>query len=434
MATGGLYTDIKNILEQAKANAVRAVNFAMVVAYWEIGRRIVEEEQQGEDRAVYGGAVLKELSKKLTSDFGKGFTVVNLENFRKFYQVFTANPISYAVRRKLENTEDLSISEKSDALRRKSGDEDSGSKTNSPSDEPTDFSIRDELRHELKNENSGSKTAPSHSYFTTDEKSSALRRKLEDENSASPILYALRRELSWTHYRLLMRVENEEARTYYMNEAAGQNWSTRTLERQINSLYFERLLSSKNKKALIQQAEKEAAQDKPSVLDFVKDPYVLEFLQLQPNATLYEKELETELLNKLQLFLLELGKGFSFVARQQRISADDEHFFIDLVFYNYILKCFVLVDLKVGKLTHQDIGQMDLYVRYYEDQVKQTSDNPTIGLILCTEKKETIVKYSVLNESKHLFASKYKLYLPTEKELIAELNAELEQLKNKKLK
>jgi len=244
---------------------------------------------------------------------------------------------------------------------------------------------------------------------------------------------ALRHELSWTHYRFLMKVESPDARSYYMNEAAEQNWSTRTLERQINSLYFQRLLSSKDKKAITAHAQKENFQDKPTILDFVKDPYILEFLQLQPNATLYERELETELLNKLQLFLLELGKGFSFVARQKRISADDDHFYIDLVFYNYILKCFILVDLKVGRLSHQDIGQMDLYVRYYEDQVKQESDNPTIGLILCAEKNETIVKYSVLKESKQIFASKYKLYLPTEKELIAELNAELEQLRYKQL-
>lgn len=272
-----------------------------------------------------------------------------------------------------------------------------------------------------------------------------MRRKLAGENVSieqrlkndfSPRFFipnTLRQELSWTHYRLLMRVENAEARNYYMNEAAQQNWSTRVLERQINTLYFERLLSSKNKQALIQKTEEEANLNQPAILDFVKDPYILEFLQLLPNATLYEKELETELLNKLQLFLLELGKGFSFVARQKRISAEGEHFYIDLVFYNYILKCFVLVDLKVGKLSHQDIGQMDLYVRYYEDQIKQESDNPTIGLILCSEKNETIVKYSVLKESKHLFASKYKLFLPTEKELIAELNAELEQLKYKKL-
>jgi predicted nuclease of restriction endonuclease-like (RecB) superfamily len=368
----GLYADIKNILEQARNNAVRAVNFSMVLAYWEIGKRIVEEEQGGNERATYGQSTLKALSENLTADFGKGFTVLNLENFRKFYIVFSDKQKSYAVRKK------------SNIL-----------------------------------------------------KSNALRKILETENTQPQnhlaMLAALRRELSWTHYRLLIRVEDEAARNYYMNEAAEQNWSTRTLERQINSLYFQRLLSSKDKKALIGNAEKEHQQDKPTILDFVKDPYILEFLQLQPNATLYERELETELLNKLQLFLLELGKGFSFVARQKRISAEDDHFYIDIVFYNYILKCFILVDLKVGKLSHQDIGQMDLYVRYYEDQVKQGSDNPTIGLILCTEKNETVVKYSVLKESKQIFASKYKLYLPTEKELIAELNAELEQLKNKQL-
>jgi len=219
-----------------------------------------------------------------------------------------------------------------------------------------------------------------------------------------------------------------------MNECADQNWSTRTLERQINSFYFERLLSSKNKKAVISNTNKEGKKDKPSILDFVKDPYVLEFLELKPNSELYEKELETELLNKLQLFLLELGKGFSFVARQKRISADGEHFYIDLVFYNYILKCFVLIDLKIGKLAHQDIGQMDLYVRYFEEEIKQKSDNPTIGIILGAEKNETIVKYSVLKKNKQLFASKYKVYLPTEKELITELNAELAILKNKKNK
>lgn len=357
---GALYADIRIILEQARGNAVRAVNFSMVMAYWEIGKRIVQDEQQGNQRAAYGEATLIDLSRRLTADFGKGFTAVNLENFRKFYLVFSMDQKSDAVRRKLgAGTPDSGIAELSD-------------------------------------------------------------------------LPALRRELTWTHYRLLMRVEEEAARDYYMNEAADQNWSTRVLERQINSLYFQRLLSSRNKDPLMKETETLSQQDQPSILDFVKDPYVLEFLHLQPNATLYEKELETELLNKLQLFLMELGKGFSFVARQQRISAENEHFYIDLVFYNYILKCFILVDLKAGKLSHQDIGQMDLYVRYYEDQVKQDSDNPTIGLILCTEKNETIVKYSVLKESKQIFASKYKLYLPSEKELIDELNAGIEQLKNKK--
>lgn len=375
ISKGGLYADIKSILELAKRNAVRAVNFSMVVAYWEIGKRIVEEDQQGNERANYGEHNLKELSNKLTTEFGSGFSVVSLTNFRKFYIMFSDVQKSSAVRTKSETATTSNFPENKEA-----------------------------------------------------EKSSSSRTIFD-----MSIPHVLRRELSWTHYRLLMRVEDEAARSYYMNEAAEQNWSTRVLERQINSLYFQRLLSSKTKQPLIAEAEANHQQDKPTILDFVKDPYVLEFLQLKSNATLYEREMETELLNKLQLFLLELGKGFSFVARQKRISADDDHFYIDLVFYNYILKCFILVDLKVGKLSHQDIGQMDLYVRYYEDQIKQDSDNPTIGLILCTEKNETIVKYSVLKESTQIFASKYKLYLPTEKELVDELNAELEQLKNKKL-
>jgi len=364
---GDLYADIKSILEQARGNVIRAVNFSMVIAYWEIGKKIVEDEQEGNGRSAYGKNILKELSKRLTADFGQGFSISNLDNFRKFYQLFSDKSIPYAVRGELNDTQ---LSES---------------------------------------------------------------KLISNKASERSIFHAVRGELSWTHYRLLIRVDDETARNYYMNEAAEQNWSTRTLERQINSLYFQRLLSSKNKQPLIEKTAIENQQDKPTIFDFVKDPYILEFLQLQPNATLYERELETELLNKLQLFLLELGKGFSFVARQKRISADNEHFYIDLVFYNYILKCFILVDLKVGKLSHQDIGQMDLYVRYYEDQIKQDSDNPTIGLILCTEKNETIVKYSVLKESTQIFASKYKLYLPSEKELIDELNAELAQLKNKKL-
>lgn len=373
-----LYTAVKNILEKARNNAVVAVNFSMVVAYWEIGKRIVEDEQKGSIKAKYGERTLKDLAGYLTSDFGKGFGERELRKMRQFYLLF---PIRDAVRPELKKK---AVSQKRDALRPES----------------------------LANNKAVKKAAPGEHLYS------------------SPMI---RPELSWTHYRTLLRVENEDARNYYMNEAAEQKWSTRVLERQINSLYFERLLSSKNKKALIEKVKKEAQDDQPSILDFVKDPYILEFLTLNPSATLYERELETELLNKLQSFLLELGKGFSFVARQQRISAEGEHFYIDLVFYNYILKCFVLIDLKVGKLSHQDIGQMDLYVRYYEDQVKQKTDNPTIGLILCTEKNETIVKYSVLKESKQLFASRYKLYLPSEKELIKELNAEIKLLKNKNM-
>ena len=393
-----LYADVKNILEYARNTAVKAVNFSMVIAYWQIGKRIVEEEQGGNKRADYGKAILKELAEKLTLDFGKGFDERELRKMRQFFQLF---PIRDAVRPELET----SLTSKKKA----------GKLHHTVSDELSKKPIRHAVRGELINS-----------------KKAEIGHAVRDQLETSSIRYALRPELSWTHYRLLLKVENENARTYYMNECAEENWSTRTLERQINSLFFERLLSSKNKKSLITKTKKENNADKPNILDFVKDPYVLEFLKLNQNATLYEKELETELLNKLQLFLLELGKGFSFVARQKRISADGEHFFIDLVFYNYILKCFVLIDLKTGKLTHQDIGQMDLYVRYYEDEIKQKTDNPTIGLILCTEKNETIVKYSVLKESKQIFASKYKLILPTEKELIKELNAEMAQLKNKK--
>ncbi|GAB2839737.1 PDDEXK nuclease domain-containing protein [Ferruginibacter profundus] len=346
-----LYGEIKNILQQAKEAACRAVNFTMVMAYWQIGKRIVEEEQQGKKRAGYGEATIKELSLKLTADFGEGFSIANVKNFKQFYLTFIDAPKSYAVRSQLKDKDVKSI--------------------------------------------------------------------------RAPKSYALRNELSWTHYRLLMRVEDTAARTWYMNEAADSNWSTRSLERQINTFTYQRILSSKNKKAVKKEADQKT--EKSSPLDFIKDPYVLEFLQLPANNNFYEKDIEAAIISKLQQFIVELGKGFSFVARQKRISAEDDHFYVDLVFYNYILKCFVLVDLKLGKLTHQDIGQMDLYVRYWEDNEKTTTDNPTIGIILCSQKNETIVKYSVLKQSKQLFASKYKLYLPTEEELKHEITEEIER-------
>ena len=232
-----------------------------------------------------------------------------------------------------------------------------------------------------------------------------------------PILSAVRRELSWTHYRLLLRVENKTARKFYLQECSQAHWSTRQLERQITSFYYERLLASKNKIPVKKEAEDRAKQFQSLPEDQIKDPYVLEFLGLQDKPDLRENKLEQALVDHLQKFLLELGRGFSFVARQKRISTETQHFFIDLVFYNYLLRCFVLIDLKTGKLTHQDIGQMDMYVRLFENKLKGKHDNPTIGIILCSEKDETIVKYSVLKDSKKLFASKYKLYLPSEKEL-----------------
>lgn len=350
--SGNFYQNIKEILETARIKSYRAVNFAMVEAYWNIGRLIVEEEQSGKDKAEYGSFLIKELSSKLSREYGKGFDQSNLRRIRQFYLTF---PIGAAPRHQLENRK-------------------------------------------------------SHT--------------LHDQSKTSQIGAAVRHELSWTHYKLLIRVSNQTARDWYMNEAADCGWSTRQLDRQINSHYYERLLASKDKEVVQQEAEENMKELAIQPKDLIKDPYVLEFLGLNPDLTYLEKELEQGLLDKIQQFLLELGKGFCFVARQQRISTETSDFYIDLVFYNYLLKCFVLVDLKTGKLTHQDIGQMDMYVRLYEDKIKPEGDNPTIGLILCTEKEETVVKYSVLSESQQLFASKYLLYLPSEQELIEEIERE----------
>jgi len=330
------YQDIRAILETARNKAYKAVNFAMVEAYWSVGKRIVEEEQRGSKRAEYGEYLLKNLSEHLTKELGKGFSEANLRNFRQFYLAFS------------------------------------------------------------------------------------------DEGQ---IRYALRSELSWAHYRLIMRVEKPRARDYYMNEASECSWSSRTLERQIHSHYYERLLTNKNKKVMLLES-KNTVQNQPECLgDFIKDPYVLDFLGLDENKKHQERNIEQAILNQLQKFLLELGRGFTFVSRQHRISTEGKEFYIDLVFYNYILKCFVLIDLKTGRLTHQDIGQMDMYVRLFEDKMKQKGDNSTIGIILCAEKDETIVKYSVLSENKKLFASKYMLYMPTEQELITEVEREKQFLR-----
>ncbi len=378
-AQNNLYKEIKSILDEARQSAYRAVNFTMVIAYWEIGRLIVEDEQKGNKRAGYGEALLTALSEKLTGNFGKGFSVAGLRNYRQFYITFPHSTIRSAVRSELPSQNDFS---KSSALRSES------------------------------------------SAKETKQKRHALRDELNKPSD-------LRKELSWTHYRLLMRVENEAARNYYIEETMAENWSTRALERQINSLYYERIISSKRKIGVVAEAKKETKTLAAKPEDFIKDPYVLEFLQIASDKGLLEKDLENGLIDKLQNFLLELGKGFSFVAQQKRISAEDEHFYVDIVFYNYILKCFVLIDLKLGKLTHQDIGQMDLYVRWFEENMKDKTDDPTIGIILCSEKNETVVKYSVLKDNKQLFASKYKLYLLTEEELKEELERELLHLKLK---
>ena len=233
-------------------------------------------------------------------------------------------------------------------------------------------------------------------------------------------------ELSWSHYRHLMRVEDPHARHYYIRETVCQNWSVRTLGRQIDSLSYERLLASRTGESADRKSQKRPGSTPQQPKDFIRDPYVLEFLDIPASAGFFERDLEQALIDKLRQFLLELGKGFSFVGRQYRISTETSEFFIDLVFYHYILKCFVLIDLKTGRLTHQDIGQMDMYVRLFEDRVKTRGDSPTIGIILCTEKDETVVRYSVLHESRQLFASRYKLYLPSERELADEIEREKE--------
>lgn len=314
----------------ARNKVYSTANFAMIEAYWNIGKKIIEK-QGGKDKAEYGLGLIKELSTQMTKDFGKGFTVTNLKYMRQFYLTF-------------------------------------------------------------------------------------------------PNGHALRGELSWTHYRSLMRVENEKARNFYLEEAIKSAWSTRQLDRQINSFFYERLLSSKNKEEVSQtiiNLEKGATPG-----DIIRDPYVLEFLGLVPNTDFYESDLEQALITHLQKFLLELGRGFSFVARQQRFSFDGRHFRIDLVFYNYILKCFVLIDLKIGDLTHQDLGQMQMYVHYYEREMMNEGDNPPIGIILCADKSDSVVKYTLPQDEKQIFASKYKLYLPSEEELLNELNKEYLSIEN----
>ena len=242
-----------------------------------------------------------------------------------------------------------------------------------------------------------------------------------------PKSHALRDELSWTHYRLLLKVEDEQVRLFYMQETVDCNWSTRTLERQIGNLYYERMLMSHNRQLVKNEATEKQVSQEPK--DIIKDPYVLEFLGLQDNTDFRENELEQAIIDKLQRFLQELDKGFAFVGRQYRLTTETgKHFYADLVFYNYLLKFFLIIDLKAEPLTHQDIGQMDMYVRYFEDRIRQDSDNPTIGLILCTEKDKTIVKYSLLNDSSQIFASKYMLYLPTEQELKKEIERQRVQI------
>lgn len=325
------YLHIKEVLELTRKKTYTAINFAMVEAYWEIGKSIVEK-QGGNETAKHGDKLILLLSEKLTEEFGKGFTITNLQDMRKFYLAF-------------------------------------------------------------------------------------------------PNQRALRVNLTWTHYRLIIRVQNKKARQFYIDESIKSNWSTRQLERQINTFAYERLLASHGDHKVVEETTKKEIERKP--IDVIRDPYVLEFLGLEGSKSFYESDLEQGLITHLQKFLLELGRGFSFVARQKHINFDGRHFYIDLVFYNYILKCFVLVDLKTGDLTHQDLGQMQMYVNYYTKEKINEGDNPPIGIVLCSDKSDTLVKYTLPEGQSQIFASKYMLYIPNEEELRKEVLLERNNLENK---
>lgn len=320
-----LYGSIKEVLNESRQQAYQAVNSSMLIAYWTIGKIIVENEQDGQFRAEYGKYTLSDLSLKLSNEFGKGFTVRSLQQMKKFYTLV-------------------------------------------------------------------------------------------------PNTNALRTQLTWTHYRSLLRVENKEAREWYIEESVKEHWSSRQLDRQISTMYYERLISSQDKSEVVAEANDKLKELIPE--QFIKDPYVLEFIDLKDYPALRESVLEQALIDNLQSFLLELGRGFCFVARQKLLRYEDEDFYIDLVFYHSILKCYVLIDLKIGKLTHGDVGQMDSYIRMFDDLYKNDDDNPTIGLLLCSEKNEAIAKYSVLHDEKQMFASKYLLTLPTAEELEKQIENE----------
>ncbi|PCJ22512.1 MAG: hypothetical protein COA97_13370 [Flavobacteriales bacterium] len=326
-----LFKQAIELLHSARQQVVRQVNLTMVQTYFEIGQMIVEEEQQGQDRAEYGAGLLKGLSESLTNEFGKGFSIRNIEQMRKFY-------LAYSI------TQTLSA--------------DSENKTQAPS---ANF------------------------------------------------------KLSWSHYLKLMRINEENERKFYEIESAKNNWSVRELDRQYDSALYARLVLSRDKDKVKELSEKGLVIEKPK--DIIKDPYVLEFIGLPEKSTYSESDLEQGIIDKLEHFLLELGTGFAFVARQKRISFDSKHFRIDLVFYNRILKCFVLIDLKIGELKHQDIGQMQMYVNYYDREIKLDDENKTIGIILCQNKSEAVVEYTLPENNEQIFASKYKTVLPSKEEL-----------------
>lgn len=349
-----LFQQVAVLLQNARQQVLRTINSTMVYTYFEIGRMIVEEEQNGKDRAEYGKQILKGLSQQLTKEFGKGFSLRNLEQIRKFYQIYS---ISSTVSTILEIQKTQTLSAESN-----------------------------------------------------DNISQTVSTELNSQNFFSIF------KLTWSHYTFLMRIDDEKERRFYEIESEKYNWSVRELKRQYDSALYTRLSLSRDKEGILKLSEQGQIIEKPK--DIIKDPYILEFLGLPELHQYSESDLEEEIINKIEHFLLELGHGFTFVARQDRITFDEKHFRIDLVFYNRILKCFVLIDLKIGELKHQDLGQMQMYVNYYDREKRIEGENKTIGIVLCQNKSDLVVEYTLPENNEQIFASKYKTVLPSKEDLI----------------
>ena len=362
---------LKQIVSRGRSRAYAAINFAQVEANRLIGCRIVEQEQHGKKRAAYGARIIELASSELTAEFGKGFSERTLRQFRQFYLLFPDARFFH-----------LDAPREAPVEKRRSLIANSTNAVIALNSASTDRQIQDKVFHLL----------------------------------------------SWTHIQRILRVDNPSARDWYMREAVEQSWSVRTLDRNINTQYYERLLSSQIKGPVAAEMKKKTKAFQTDKLAFIKNPTVLEFLGLPGNAAQTESALEQAILSNLQQFLVELGRGFAFVARQKLMRTEAEDYFLDLVFYNYKLKCFVLMDLKMGKVTHQDVGQMDMYVRMYDERERGEDDNPTVGILLCSETDHDIARYSVLKGNEQLFATKYKLYLPTDDELRAEIERQKEIL------
>ena len=431
---GALLDRVVAILDGARERVVRQVNHEMLIAWWHIGREIVEQVQEGEGRAAYGREMLRELSKRLTERYGRGFSFTNLSYFRLFYK-------TYATRRpEIEVVPDggwvggdpTRIHHTPCDELGTGGAELSHETEDAESAQAESCSVRHKLcdDHAIEGQDRiHHKPCDELRADETGQRPSATRqrrdRELSEAVQGEPFAGFAPR-LSWSHYRTLTKVNSRAERQFYEIEANAQGWSARQLERQIDTLLFARLQKSRDKAGLLELSTKGQVIESP--VDVLKDPYVLDFLDLPDSDALHESDLESAILHKLRAFLLELGKGFAFVARQQRLSFEDEHFYVDLVFYNITLKCYLLIDLKVGKLTHQDIGQMDSYVRLFDDQCTAPDDNPTIGLILCAQRNEAIARYSVLSESEQIFAARYMQVLPSVEELQRELERERRRL------